>query len=153
PIGARFRGVFSNMTDNERFAQLLDATTACVSIVSFEEQYALSVVREVAMERGLNLRIWSVTRGLRDGLVEDAPVVADTDHPAAALYTLSNDRKLPQGIAVFLDLCGHLRDERTLRAFREAVEARSACGDTIVLIDQNPELPPVVRNFSVRMDL
>jgi len=141
------------MTDTERFAQLLDARNACVSIVTFEEQYALSVVRDVAMDRGINLRLWSVTTGLRDGLVADAPATPDTDHPAAALFSLTKDPKLAQGIVVFLDLCGHLKDERTLRALREAVEARCACGDTIVLIDQNPELPPAVRAAAVSMEL
>src|SRR3954447_6259507 len=36
------------MTDNDRFAELLEARTACVSIVTFEEQHALGVVRDVA---------------------------------------------------------------------------------------------------------
>jgi hypothetical protein len=76
------------MTDTERFAQLLDARNACVSIVTFEEQYALSVVRDVAIDRGINLRLWSVTTGLRDGLVADAPATPDTDHPAAALFSV-----------------------------------------------------------------
>src|SRR5690242_6733371 len=85
---------FAPMTDSEQFAQLLEARNACVSIVTFGEQYALSVVRDVAMERGMNLRLWSVTRGLRDGLVADAPSAPDSEHPAAALYLLSNDPKL-----------------------------------------------------------
>src|SRR5882724_6210899 len=112
--------------DARRLADLLAARHACISINTFEESYALEVIRQVAVEQGLNARQWSVTLGLRDALIEGAPPAPHTDHPAAALFSLSRERKLREGIVIMLDLCGHLRDERTLRALREAVDARSA---------------------------
>ena len=139
--------------DVQRLGELLAARHACISITTFEECYALQVLNEVAIERGTNLRVWSVTVGMRDGALAGAPPVPDTDHPAAALFSLTRDRVIPMGITVMLDLCGHLRDERTLRAFREAVDARSAAGDTIVLIDQCPDLPPAVRAIAARFEL
>jgi ATP-dependent 26S proteasome regulatory subunit len=148
-----FDPIANTPSDAQRLAELLDARHACVAIITFEEGYAIQVLNEVAVDRGINVRVWSVTRGLRDGLIEGAPPVPDTDHPAAALVTLTRDRHISQGVVVMLDLCGHLRDERTLRAFREAVEARSAAGDTIVLIDQNPELPQAVKSIAARFEL
>lgn len=140
-------------TDAQRLADLLLARHPCVSIVTFEEADALLAVRECAVEQGQNLRVWSVTLGLRDGLLEDSPPAPDTEHPAAALFSLARDRHVKQGVIAFCDLCGHLRDERTLRAFREAIDARAAAGDSIILIDQNPELPPAVKAVAARFEL
>jgi ATP-dependent 26S proteasome regulatory subunit len=140
-------------SDKDRLISLLRAGHACVLINTLEEAYALSVVRDAALDHGLNLRQWSVTRGFCDGLVPDGAPAPDTDHPAAALFSLSRDRSVRQGMIVMLDLIAHLRDERTLRAFREAVAARALCGDTIVLIDASPDLPPVVRSLVAVMDI
>jgi SpoVK/Ycf46/Vps4 family AAA+-type ATPase len=141
------------VTDHDAFLRLIQARHPCVAILTLEEQYALSVVRDVAADQGINLRLWTVTRGLCDGLIEGAPCEPNTDHPAAALFSLSRDRKIRQGLIVMLDLVGHLRDERTMRAFREAVDARAAAGDTIVLIDANAELPLAVRSVAARLEL
>ncbi|MBC8107150.1 MAG: hypothetical protein H7Z14_11215, partial [Anaerolineae bacterium] len=141
------------MRDHDQLRELLCARHPCVSITTFEESHALSIVREVAMDAGLNVRLWSVTIGLRDGLIDNAPATPNTDHPAAALTMLARDRAIKQGLIVMLDLCAHLKDERTLRAFREAVDARNAAGDTIILIDQSAEFPAAVRSVVAKLDL
>jgi hypothetical protein len=86
-------------------------------------------------------------------MMDNTPCAPNTDHPAAALTSLALDRTIQQGLIVMLDLCAHLRDERTCRAFREAIDARSAAGDTIILIDQSGEYPPAVRSVAARMEL
>src|SRR4051812_24949542 len=139
--------------DHAKLLQLLNARQPCVAMITVEESYALSVAREVAADNGFNVRVWSVTRGISDGLLADAPIQPDTDHPAAALVSLTRDRSIRTGVIVFLDLIGHLKDERTMRAFREAIDARSAAGDTIVLIDPNGELPPAVRSVTAKLEL
>jgi ATP-dependent 26S proteasome regulatory subunit len=140
-------------SDPQRLLSLLRGKYPCVAIITHEEQYALSVVRDVALDQGYNIKVWSVTSGFRDALVADSPSVPDTEHPAAALVWLARDPKARQGISVMLDLCDHLDDDRTLRAFREAVDARSTCGDTIVLIDHRADLPSAVKSVAAKLEL
>src|SRR5687768_1550613 len=113
-----------SLTDQQRFEQLVRARHPCVSIVTFEEDYALGVVRHAAVENGWDCSVWTVTNGLRDGLVEGTVRVPDTDHPAAALYHLCRQARARQALFVMLDLAGHLKDERTLRTLRERSEER-----------------------------
>lgn len=140
------------MTDQDRFIQLVQARHPCVSIVTYEEDYALSVVRQAAIESGWDLSLWTVTNGLRDGLIENAPSIPDTDHPAAAMYHLCRER-VKKGIFVMLDLAGHLKDERTLRTLREAGAQMARCNSTLVLIDQNDDLPLVIKSTTTRMQI
>ena len=44
------------MDDIERFEQLITSDYCCISIVTYEEQYALEVVRQAAL--GLNRDVW-----------------------------------------------------------------------------------------------
>src|SRR5689334_20976857 len=107
------------MTDRESLQQLLKAHHPCIHIVTQEEDYALRLLTEIAVENQLDLWTWSITRGVRDGLVMDSVSVADTEHPAAALYSFCQSPHR-RAVRVMLDLSGHLKDERTLRLLREA---------------------------------
>jgi hypothetical protein len=140
------------MTDQKRFEQLVDARHPCVTIVTYEEEYALSVLRQAAIERGWDMWMWTVTTGLRDGLLERSASLADTEHPAAALYALCQDHG-KRGVVVLLDLVGHLKDERTLRALREAISVAAQRGHTLVLVDQHDEIPPVIGAGARRLEL
>lgn len=144
-------GTRTQMTDSERFQRILAARHPCVAILTFEEPHALSIVRQVALDKGVDLWLWSICDGLRDGLIEDAKPMADTEHPAATLYRIARDDL--RGIFVMLDLCGHLKDERTLRSLREAVAAMSRKRATLVLIDASNELPSVVASAATRFEL
>ena len=111
-----------------------------------------ALLRQVAAERGVELWLWSVTLGWRDGLRADAPPIPDTEHPAAAMYYVANLPPQPR-LYVTLDLAGHLKDERTLRALREAVHKIDAFGGTLVLIDASEELPPAVEAIATRFEV
>jgi len=139
------------MTDEEQLSRLLRAGHPCVSILTYEEAQALNLIRSTAVELKLELLEWSILRGLRDGLVAASPVVNNTEHPAAALYFLSTISR--QVVVIMLDLVPHLKDERTMRALREAVEAFAKDGSTLVLVDAASELPPAVRAMATPLDL
>jgi SpoVK/Ycf46/Vps4 family AAA+-type ATPase len=141
------------MTDQQRFEQLVNARHPCVHIVTYEEDDALQTVRHAAVENGWDLWLWTVTGGLRDGLLANSASIADTEHPAAALFHLCRDRAGKRGLFVMLDLAGHLKDERTLRTLREAVAKLGKGGCTLVLIDQNDEVPPVVKAGATRLEI
>src|SRR3954452_8224845 len=95
------------LTDEERFTALLRARHPAIAIVTPEEEDALDVVLRAAVEAGLDLLLWSNSRGVRDGLLEGGPGIPDTEHPAAALFHLST---LPakRRVVVMLDVGPHL---------------------------------------------
>jgi hypothetical protein len=140
------------MTDRERLDQLITARHPCVSILSSEESHALDIVRETALERSLDLWIWSITTGIQGGLIDPPQVVADTENAAAALFHLARNQR-SRALVVMLDLAGHLDDKRTLRAFRDAVGAMGRCHGTLVLIDHAAHLPGSVGDLVTAMEL
>ncbi len=141
--------------DKERLRELLVAGHPAVAIGTLEEEYALGLLRELAGDSGWDLWLWSVSRGVRDGLISEAPNVTDTEHPAAALYYLTQ-LKGRAGIYVMLDLAGHLKDERTLRMLREAIASMRMRGESkaqLVLIDYQEELPPAIASEVTRFNV
>ena len=137
------------MTDSEQLQRLFMSRTPLVAVQTFEEDYVLGLIRELVLELRSELWIWSATDGLHEGLLAGATPIPDTDKPAGALYMLSHDRRAP-GIYVFLDLAGHLRDDRTLRCLRETAAALAKSGSQIILIDQSDALPPVIAATAAR---
>ena len=85
--------------------------------------------------------------GLRDGLIENAAPVPDTEHPAGAMYHLTNVR-LKRACVIFLDVVPHLKDERTLRAWRDLVSVIGGDDTRMVMIDQQSDRQDVVRSLS-----
>jgi ATP-dependent 26S proteasome regulatory subunit len=138
------------MTDRESLEELFLARHPLVAIQTFEEEYVLTVLGELAIERQLDMWIWSATEGMRDGLLSDSPAVADTEHAAAALYWLTQQQTQRAGLFVFCDLAGHLKDERTLRCLREASDRLAHAGSQLVLLDHSDALPPVIEARAAR---
>ena len=131
------------MTDREQIEALIVCRHPCLFTRTVEERYVLELLTEIAIDRGLALSLWSISQGVRDGLVSNGTVVPDTENPAAALYHVAYQAQ-GEGIFVFLDLSGHLKDERALRMLREAINRVSASGGVMILIDAG-ELPAVIR--------
>lgn len=139
-------------TDRDRLLALLAARHPCISIITYEEDHALDVVRQAAMEGRRDLLTWDCVNGLRDGLVKQSVAFADTTHPAGGL---AQAEKHPRGEAIFcfLDLGEHLeRDPAIRRMFREVVERMHRDGGTLLLID-NQEPPPLVRSVASHYEL
>ena len=80
-------------SDLDKMRRLLLTRQSCVAINTADESYALGVLKNVCMEMGLNLYLWSVTEGLRSGIVADS-----ADIGARVLSTLVGD--LTVGVAV-----------------------------------------------------
>lgn len=77
------------MDDFEQFEKLLEGGYCCISIVTYEERYALEIVRQTALNLNRDMWIWYVAGGVRDGLLADGPVIKDTDRPEAGLSNLN----------------------------------------------------------------
>ena len=142
--------MFTASDDPARLHQLLLSQHPAVFIQTLEEEEALQLVVDTALENQIELWLWSISRGLHDPSLKDAPPVPDTEHPAAAIYHLihHSQRKL----AVLLDVASHLKDERTLRHLLDLINKLSADGGTIVLID-HAELPLPVRALAVPFEI
>lgn len=121
-------------------------------MVTFEEEYALGLVREAAFQIGSPMRLWSIVGGVRDGLVKDKPPIPETEHPAAALYHLAHQLEQP-AICVTLDLAGHLSDERTMRLLRDLIARFRSGGGTLVMIDHAASIPSVIKAVSMPFEL
>jgi len=141
----------NNSTDVDSLDRLLKGRHACIRITTFEEQYALKVVRETVLRSPMHCRIWTCTEGLRDGLLSDAAAIRDTDHPAGGLfYLIKNSVK---EVDVLLDMAEHLRDAKTLRLLRDLSERKQQDGGHLILIDHTDDLPPVVQRLGIPFEL
>ena len=139
------------MTDVERFEQLIKSGQPCVSIVTTEERYALETVRKAAMGLDRDMWVWSLAGGVREGLLEGSPYIANTDLPAAGLANMTKAK--PGSICVTLDLAEHLKTGKALRILRDMIDEHGKTGITIVMIDHTDALPPVVKAYTRRFEL
>lgn len=153
----------STGADRRALSRLVGAKTPCVAICTVEEEYVLEFVTEVGLAAGGSVTTWSVTRGLRDGrFAGGGTPVAETDHPAAALYHIVHMSETqrhaitgdsaPPPLHVFLDLASHLDDARTLRLLRELIARCRSEGGSVILVDHARVLPEVIEAESVRLE-
>jgi hypothetical protein len=54
------------MSDLEKIKALITGSNSCISINTFEEQYALELIRQAALDLQQQIVIWSVSRGVRE---------------------------------------------------------------------------------------
>ncbi|MFA9478243.1 AAA family ATPase [Phycisphaerales bacterium AB-hyl4] len=141
-----------SQSDHARLGQLIQANHPCIVISTFEEDEAMTLVRQVGIDRGLDPWVWSHVRGVHHGLLGDnQDHVRDTEHPAAALYHLQ--QKTGRFMGVLLDVSEHLKDAKTLRLLRETIEKFLVDGNTLVLIDHASEWPAVVSAHATPFEL
>src|SRR5690606_729622 len=56
-------------------------------------------------------------------------------------------------LAVTIDLAGHLKDDVTLRAWKDLVQRAGELRSCVVMIDHADDAPPIVHSWSTRFDL
>lgn len=134
------------MDDINRLSQLITGGYVCISIVTYEEQFALEIVRQTAIALDRDAWIWSVGGGVRDGLIGNSPLIADTETPAAGLRNLSETEE--GSICITLDLAEHLKAGLAQRAFRDLIQRFERNGSTLVMIDSEDNVPKVVRSYT-----
>jgi ATP-dependent 26S proteasome regulatory subunit len=133
-------------------SRLIRAGHPLVSICTTDEPVARELAGAVLVQGDRPVFDWSVSKGLADARYLDSKPIAQTEHPAAALYHLAHLGGQPQA-AIFYDLADHLEDARTLRLLRECVDAFRKRGSTLVMVDHLEKLPPAIDAVSVRFDL
>ena len=145
-----------SIDDARRLQRLLTVPYPCVQMVTNEEEYALGLVREAAINLGRGLWQWSVIGGIRNGIVSGEPALKETENPAVALYTMTHfEGDATKHLCVTLDLAPHLRDERVLRALRELITTLGRTNRQLVMIESRDELPEsighVTRRFRISL--
>ncbi len=134
------------LTNRNELLRLVEGRHPGIAITTNEEQYALGIVREAALESRRTLFVWDCVRGLRDGLVKDQAPLTDTRPPGGALAWVEKHLKA-DGIFCFLELSEHLeKDPAVRRMFRDALLRVEQGGGTIVLIGYD-EPPPFARQL------
>jgi ATP-dependent 26S proteasome regulatory subunit len=134
------------MNDFERFEEMVNNGAGCISIVTYEEGYAVDIARSAAMGLGRDFWIWSAADGVRDGLLDGSPVVSKTDEPSSGLENMAGVKD--KAICVTLDLAAHLRNGKVLRTLRNIIEIFSQKESVLVMIDSEDRLPDVIKAYA-----
>lgn len=139
------------MNDRQELERLVRCGHPCLTIRTFEEEYALGLVRDLAVLLSRPLWLWSVSGGVQDGLLAGGVRLASTDKPVAGLTHMAELQNQP--ICVTLDLAGHLCDARTLRVLRNVIRQFRETGNQLVMIDHTDELPPVIAEHAAHFEI
>ncbi len=139
------------MDDTRQIEQLIEGGYCCISIVTHEEQYALQLLREVAIDLSREMLIWSMAGGIRNGILPDSLFQENTETPATGLYHLADSK--PGSLCVTLDLAEHLKGGLTMRAWRDLVDSFEKNRSTLVMIDCEDTMPEVVKSYTRRYEI
>lgn len=139
------------MDDVSKFTKMVEGNYPCVSIVTHEEFEALDVIRRAARKLKWRMQIWSVGRGVRDGLCPIITSASKQKTPEPALHEFSTGPT--RTIYVMLDLAQHLNSSVTLRALRDAIHHITLNRSVLVLIDYEDKLPEIVRSYARTFEL
>src|SRR5262249_49175597 len=129
--------IFRTMSDLERLEQLLRSHHTCIAVSTFEEQQALSLIRDAAINLNRQLWIWSVAGGVREGLVGGNPGLPQSEEPLAGLSNLLAFEHRP--LCVTLDIAAHLRNDKVMRTLRNTIQQFDGTGAQLILIDYAAE--------------
>ena len=139
------------MNDVERFIKIIESGSSCISIVTHEEDEALDIVREASMQLERKMLLWSVGYGVRNGLLTESPAEPQTDDADAGLCYIAKTEGKP--ICVTLDLVSHLKKELTLRILRDVIKSMEKSGGTLVMIDNQDNLPTIIKSYVKTFDI
>ncbi|MCP4454097.1 MAG: AAA family ATPase [Planctomycetes bacterium] len=139
------------MNDFDQFERILQNGSACVSIVTHEERYALEIIRETARRRACDIWVWSSGGGIRDGLLDGSAYVPDTETASAGLTSFAKAKA--GSICVALDMADQVRQGKPLRLLRDMIDTFHQTSITTVLIDHTDSLPEVIKSHAQTFEL
>jgi hypothetical protein len=138
------------MGDCKQLERLIEGGYNCISIVTHEELYALEIARVAAINLTRPVWVWSMGRGVREGLVSGSCTVAETELPAPGLRNLMDTQ--PGSVCITLDLAEHLKG-LALRMLRDLIDQFDKTGSTLIMIDSTDNLPDVIKAYARPFDL
>ena len=140
------------MKNDIRDLQLvLDARVRLIAIESWDELRVLETLTSVAIHRGTNLMVWSITEGLHR-MDFGGAMVEGTETLEGALRFARAD--LHDGLYVLFDVHPFLRDDPlVVRLIKEIAIAEGARRPTLVLVSHALKLPAEVQRYAARFNL
>ncbi len=150
-MSARPANADQRSDDRQRLLRLLRAGHVCIAITTLEEQDALQLVREAALELSRPLYVWSTAGGVQEALLTDSPPIPQTNNPADGLAHLATLENRP--LCITLDLLPHLRDQHTLRVWRNLLARFRQSGRQLVMIDYQAPDTDVLRSYMTPFEL
>lgn len=140
------------MKNDIRDLQLvLDGRVRLIAIESWDELRVLETLTSVAVRRGCNLMVWSISEGMHR-MDFRGPVVEGTDTLEGALRFVKGDSQ--DGLYVFFDIHPFLRDDPlVVRLIKEVAIVESASSPTLVLVSHALRLPAEVQRYAARFNL
>ena len=130
---------------------VLDARVRLIVIESWDELRVLETLTSLAVQRGMNLRVWSISEGLQ-GMAFGGQMLEDSNVPEKALRLVKAD---PQaGLYVFFDLHAFLENDALLvRLIKDIAMAVGPGKPTLVLVSHALKLPAEVQRYAARFSL
>ena len=130
---------------------VLDSRVRLIVIESWDELRVLETLTSLAVQRGMNLRVWSVSEGLQ-GMAFGAEKQDDSHIPEKALRLVKAD---PQaGLYVFFDLHAFLENDALLvRLIKDIGMATGPGKPTLILVSHALKLPPEVQRYAARFSV
>lgn len=140
------------MKNDIRDLQLvLDSRVRLIAIESWDELRVLETLTSVAVQRGTNLMVWSISEGLHR-LDFAGPCIEETDNLEGALRFVKSEQQT--GLYVFFDAHPFLRDDPlVVRLIKEIAIAEGVQRPTLVLVSHALKLPPEVQRYAARFNL
>lgn len=140
------------MKNDIRDLQLvLDARVRLIAIESWDELRVLETLTSVAIHRGSNLMVWSISEGLHRMDFRGA-MIEGTETLEGALRFAKADQQ--DGLYVLFDVHPFLRDDPlAVRLIKEVAMAEGARQPTLVLVSHALKLPAEVQRYAARFNL
>lgn len=130
---------------------MLDARVRLIAIESWDELRVLETLTSVAVHRGSNLLVWSISEGLHQ-MDFGGPRIENTETLEQTLRFVKGDYQ--GGLYVFFDIHPFLQDDPLIvRLIKEIAIAEGAERPTLVLVSHALKLPPEVQRYAARFNL
>ncbi|MAX38367.1 AAA family ATPase [Gimesia sp.] len=130
---------------------LIRSGNPLISIETLDEQRALKVIQEIAINLKKPIFEWSTTAGLcrlENGSLKSATVPGGKPEQSLTFIRQNTD----QDLFVFKDLGAYCRDSVVNRMLRDLMDTCHEKKSTIILIDAFP-LPDEIKRFTIRYEL
>lgn len=130
---------------------VLDARVRLIVIESWDELRVLETLTSLAVQRGMNLRVWSISEGLQ-GMAFGGEMQEGSHLPERALRLVKAD---PQaGLYVFFDLHSFLENDALLiRLVKDIAMATGPGKPTLILVSHALKLPAELQRYAARFSL
>lgn len=130
---------------------LLDRQTPIIVIESWDEPRVLELITRLGIIRGLSMRQWSLTDGLRRLGFGEEPNLENSESPDVALMQLKLQEE--GGLFVFCDLHPFLDQPGIVRLLKDIALQHEGRNKTLILLSHQLDVPAEIQRLVARFRL